>query len=109
MAVGVVLVVVVGAALALILTRSPARSPSSVDPDVTIECGAGTGLDPDDCAAWGDGALTAGPPSSTFEMKDLARLELTRSLLGFGPECSAVYYIERYPDDPVWTEPAGCP
>jgi hypothetical protein len=80
---------------------------SSVDRGVTIRCPATTTAEA--CGAWGDGLLAAGAPSSTFEMVDLVRLELRRGILGIGTSCEAVYFIGRYPDEPVWDEAAGCP
>lgn len=105
--VGLVLVVAAGG---LVLATRPGVSVGSqVDPDVTVECAAGTGLDEGGCRAWGDAQLALGGPSTTFEMDDLARLRLERSLFGLGGECSAIYSIERYPDEPVWTEAVACP
>lgn len=103
----VVLAAVIGGML--LVARPPVSVASASDADVTIECDAGTGLSADQCRSWGDATLAAGPPSATFEMDDVARLELTRSLFGLGSECSAVYAIERYPDRPAWTEPVDCP
>lgn len=105
----VALVLLAAGAGAFLATRSPVSAESTVDADVTIECDAGAGLDPARCLAWGDAQLSAGSPSPTFEMDDLARLELTRSLFGFGGDCSAVYFIERYPNEAVWTEAVDCP
>jgi hypothetical protein len=100
-----VLVVSVGAWL---LLRPTVWVASSADADVSIVCAASTGTDADACAAWGDEVLAAGPPSTTFELDDLVRLELSRSALGFGGECEAAYYLGRYPDRPVWTEQIAC-
>ena len=89
--------------------RASVEATSTVDPDVAIACAASTGTDEGACGAWADEILAAGPPSTTFELKDLARLELSRTLLGFGAECEAAYFLGRYLDSPVWTEPVPCP
>jgi hypothetical protein len=102
-----ILALVVGVG-AWLLLRPTIRVASSADADVTIVCAASTGTDADACGAWGDEVLAAGPPSTTFELDDLVRLELSRSALGFGGECEAAYYLGRYPDRPVWTEPVAC-
>jgi hypothetical protein len=101
------LALVVGVS-AWLLLRPTSRVASSADADVTIVCAASTGIDADACGAWGDEVLAAGPPSTTFELNDLVRLELSRSALGFGDECEAAYYLGRYPDQPVWTEQVAC-
>lgn len=89
--------------------RPPARATSAVDPDVTIVCSASSGVDEAACATWGDGILAAGPPSTTFEMVDLVRLELSKAFVGFGfGECEAEYFLGRYPDSAVWTETVDC-
>ncbi len=91
-----------------LLLRPTIRVASSADTDVMIVCAASTGTDADACGAWGDEVMAAGPPSTTFELNDLVRLELSRSSLGFGNECEAAYYLGRYPDRPVWTEQIAC-
>ncbi len=88
--------------------RTPVEARSAVAPEVVIVCGASTGVDVHGCATSGDELLDDGPPSTTFELKDLARVELSRTLLGFGG-CEVVYFLGRYPDSPVWTEPVACP
>ena len=93
---------------AWLLARSPVAATSAGDRDVEIVCAASTGVDEAGCAEWGDEILAAGPPSTTFEMDDLARLELSRALLGFGGECEVAYILGRYPDSPVWTEQVAC-
>ncbi len=102
-----ILALVVGVGVWLLL-RPTIRVASSADADVMIVCAASTGTDADACGAWGDEVLAAGPPSTTFELNDLVRLELSRSSLGFGNECEAAYYLGRYPDRPVWTEQIAC-
>ena len=106
-AAGVVLLLLVGIGAWQVL-RSPVRATSGVDPDVTIVCAAASGLEQEACAAWGDEILAAGPPSTTFELEDLERLELARSLLGLG-DCQVAFFLGRYPDDAAWTEATDCP
>lgn len=103
----VALIVAIG--IAVLLLRPPVRVASQADPDVTIFCAAPIGIDDAACRELGDRLLAGDPPSFTFEMDDLARLELDRSLLGFGSECAAAYFIERYPDQAVFTDPIECP
>ena len=107
LAAAVVLVALVGIG-AWLLLRPPMRVTSTVDGDVTIVCVASSGAEAAECGAWGDETLAAGPPSTTFELDDLVRLELSRSALGFGGECEAAYFLGRYPDRPVWTEQVAC-
>lgn len=107
--VGVVALLVVAIAIAVLVLRPPVRVASRADPDVTISCAAAIGLDDAGCRGMGDRILRGGPPSFTFEMDDLARLDLDRSLLGFGSQCAAAYFIERYPDQAVFTDPIECP
>ena len=99
-------VVVVGGAALLVVLRPSVSVMSNVAPAVTIEC-HGIGVEAD-CREYGDGVLSQGPPSNTFEMDDLARLALERPTLGDGSRCSAAWYIERYPDDPVWEADVAC-
>ncbi len=80
---------------------------SSSNSDVTVECDSSVAAG--DCTAWGDAILRAGAPSHTFEIEDLERLELTRSMFGFGATCHAAYFIGRYPGDAVWTNVVTCP
>lgn len=104
----VVVLLALAAGAAYLVLRPGVSVASAVDADVTIVCAGSTGADADTCAAWGDAILAAEPPSTTFEMQDLARLEVTRSLLGFGDACEAAYFLGRYPDSAVWTEPVDC-
>jgi hypothetical protein len=103
------LVLAVAIAAAVVVLRPPVSAASQADPDVTISCAAWVGLDDAACRERGDGILRAGPPSSTFEMDDLARLELDRSWFGLGSGCTATYFIERYPDQAVFSEEVECP
>ncbi len=109
-AIGLIVGLVVALGVAFVawqVVRSPVEARSSVAPDAVIVCGASTGVDAGGCVAWGDQLLDAGPPSTTFELQDLARVELSRTLLGFG-RCEAVYFLGRYPDSAVWTQPVDC-
>ncbi len=92
---------------AFVLTRPAVQATTSVDPDVTVVCRASAGT-PDACRAWGDAILEAGPPSTTFEMQDLARLVISRGLFGLAATCEVSYAIQRYPDEPVWDEETRC-
>ena len=94
-------------AIAIVLVSGNREVRSSVDPEVLIRCPAATSEEA--CAAWGDRVLAAGPPSTTFEMEDVVRVELRRGTLGIGESCEAAYVIGRYPDEPVWDETVDCP
>ncbi len=94
----------VGAAAVFLGGSVDARS--SVDPDVTVRCPRSVSVDA--CAAWGDRILEDGPPSTTFELGDVVRIDLTRGPLGFGGTCEVAYFLGRYPDDAVWHEETGC-
>lgn len=101
----VALAAVLVAAWVLVLGRPTVEATSSVDADVTVRC---EGVNSDDaCRSFGDALLASGPPSNTFEMEDLALLEIRRPLFGEG--CRARYYLQRYVDDPAWTEEISCP
>ena len=105
---GVVVLVVIGVGAWLVLGRPPVEAVSSSDPDVTVECSAATGVSAGECATWGDEVLALGPPSTTFEMDDLARLRIDRPLFGFGSPCQVQYFLERYPDDSTWDSDVPC-
>jgi len=96
------------AVAALLLARPTAQVASSVDPDVTIRCDGSTAVLRDACLVWGDEVLALGPPSSTFEMEDVAVLALSRPLLGFGSPCQADYFLQRYPNDAAWNADIPC-
>ena len=100
-------VVLVGAGW-FILGRAGVEAASTVDPDVTIRCDGSTSVSAAACLAWGDDILRAGPPSHTFEMDDLARLDLTGGLF-ISDTCEVRYFLERYADKSVWTEELPCP
>lgn len=111
--VAAVAIAVAAAVLALVIGwlaigRPAVRADSTAMPAVVVECAGSTGVSSATCAAWGDDILSDGGPSSTFDMDDLARLELRRGAWGFGGECEAAYFIGRYPDDAVWTEEVPC-
>ena len=108
--IGLVLVTVaaavaIGASLLLAL-RPSVTVASEVAPGVTVEC-RGIG-DEEECLSYGDAVLAGGAPSNTFEMGDLTRLVIERPALGDASRCSAAWYIERYPDDPVWESEVAC-
>lgn len=108
LAVGAMLVALAAVLLAawvLVIGRPTAEATSSVDPDVTVRC---EGVSSEDaCRAVGDALLESGPPSNTFEMEDLALLEIRRPLFEDG--CRVRYYLQRYVDDPAWSEDLPCP
>jgi len=103
----VALVLAVATAIALLVVFRPSVSaPSAVDPDVTVQCmrlPAGA-----ECGAAGDRLLGAGPPSNTFDMDDVV-VAVEWPALGDENRCRAAWYIERYPDDPVWEDEVSCP
>jgi hypothetical protein len=93
----------------MVLVLRPATSVvSTVDRDVTVECGASAAVDETACRAWGDAILAEGSPTTTFEAQDVVRLRLDRSMLGIGETCHAEWYLGRYPDDVAWSEPVDC-
>lgn len=102
----VAVVLLVGAWL--VLGRSDTQATSRLDPDVTISCDAWTSVAEEACRSWGDAILGAGPPSHTFEMDDLARLAITKPTFGFASTCRVAYFLERYSDDPAWTDEVAC-
>lgn len=111
LAILVAVAVVLAVGIAFFSLRPPARATASGGDasDVAVECAAGAGLDDARCGDWGTERLAEGPPSNTFEMKDLGRLALTRDWLGLAGPCHAVYYLSRYADEPVWSEETPCP
>ena len=104
----VVVLAVLGIGAWLAFGRPAVEAVSSADPDVTVQCAGATGVTASECGTWGDEVLALGPPSTTFEMDDLARLSISRPLLGFGSPCQVDYYLERYPDDSVWNIDVPC-
>ena len=105
----IVLVALVAALVGVLVLRPDAAATSSLDPDVTVECTAATGVSDAACGAWGDAIVAGGSPSTTFEAEDVVRLRLDRGLLGFGDSCSADWFLSRYPDDAGWSEVVACP
>jgi hypothetical protein len=103
----VLLLAALGAAAWYLLLRPGVEVASTVDPDVTITCSASASVSEEGCRAWGDEVLAAGPPSHTFEMEDLAHLSLGRG--PFGGPCEVSYFLQRYANDPAWTEEVTCP
>jgi hypothetical protein len=107
--IGIFILAILAALIALFVTRADVSVTSSVDPDVMIECTSAAGADDGACLAWGDAILADGSPSTTFEAGDLVRLRLDRALFGLGAECRAEWFLGRYPDEAVWTEDVACP
>ena len=101
------IVVVLAGLIVFALMRTPTEVSSSIRPGVTVLCDGSTSMEA--CGSWGDAILADGAPSFTFDMEDLARLELSRSLFGFGSTCEAAYFTGRNPDDAVWTDVTNCP
>lgn len=102
-----VVVSVVAATLVFLRVGSVTDAASELQPGLTIECAASTGV-ADECREWGDEILAEGPPSTTFEMDDLVRLRIDRPMLGFAATCVAEYYVSRYPDDSIWDDEVAC-
>lgn len=94
-------------AIGIAMLSGTVAATASVDPDVTVRCPGSLSVEA--CADWGDRVLADGPPSTTFEMQDLVRIELSRGVLGAGSTCQAAYFIGRYPDEAVWDEEVACP
>ena len=90
----------------LLIAGAPVQSTAGTKEGalVAVSCDRATGVTEDECGAWADAILRGGPPSSTFEMDDLAGLELREA----GGECRVSYFISRYPDDPAWEEETPC-
>ena len=88
--------------------RSGVEAASTVDPDVTVTCDAWTSFSPEACRSWGDEILAQGAPSHTFEMDDLARLAISRPTFGLAAACRVQYFLERYANDPAWTDEVAC-
>jgi hypothetical protein len=104
-ALGAFVIVLAGVA-AFVLLR-PATEVRASGSEAMIRCDASVMAE--DCGTWGDAILADGAPTTTFDVADLERLDLARSLFGFGSSCEAAYFIGRYPDDAVWTEEIACP
>jgi len=106
------LLVVIGVVLLagawLILGRSGVEAASSVDPDVTITCDVWTSVSQEACGSWGDAILAEGAPSHTFEMDDLAHLAISRPTFGLASTCRVHYFLERYANEPAWTDEISC-
>jgi len=102
---GIVLVVVLGAVFGALVARPTV---TTVVDEVAVECAANTGVSPSECLSWGTNLLSGEPPSATFEMSDLVRIELQRPSFGLSPTCRADYFISRYPDESVWSEEVPC-
>jgi hypothetical protein len=92
----------------LLLGRAEVQATATVDPDVTISCSGATSVTPSECESWGDEILELDPPSTTFEMQDISHLAIDRPLFGFGSPCQVQYFLQRYPDDPVWDSDVPC-
>jgi hypothetical protein len=103
---GVVAVVLAG--FGWLATRSPVSATSTVNPRVTIQCAAATGVSPETCRAWGDESLADDRATRTFDRKDLRRVAFDRSMFGFGGDCTVAWFIERDTDEPVWFSSVPC-
>ena len=102
-----VVALLIGAAVYLLVLRSPVEAPSTALSGVTIECDAWTGVSAAGCASWGDAILTGGPPSRTFNLEDLERLRLSGAPLALG-SCHAEWFLGRDPVQPVWSDELEC-
>lgn len=103
----VAVLVLVGATAYLVL-RPSVEAASATAPGVVVECSAASGVSADACRPWGDEVLARGAPSHTFEMDDLARIVLDRSMLGLGPTCDVSYFISRDAQNRVWHQEVAC-
>jgi hypothetical protein len=103
----VLVLAALGAAAWYLLLRPGVQVASTVDPDVAITCSASASVSEKACRSWGDGVLSEGAPSHTFEMDDVAHLSLERG--PFGGPCQVSYFLERYANDPAWTDAVACP
>jgi hypothetical protein len=109
MIIGAVIVgALVVAAVFLLIGRPTREVISTSDPDVTIRCDGSASVSEETCLEWGEEILALGAPSTTFEMEDLARLEISKPLLGFGAPCQADFFLQRFPDDATWGEDVPC-
>jgi hypothetical protein len=103
----VAVAILLTAAVAWFLLRPGVEVTSTVNPSVIVQCTARTSASEEACRDRGDAILAEGAPSNTFELEDVVRLRLDRSLYAEG--CTAQYFLSRYPDEVVWTEPVACP
>jgi len=103
-----VLVLAVAGVAVYLVVRPSTEVPSATEPNVLITCDGSTGVTEDACRSWGDEVLALGPPSTTFEMKDVNHLRFSRPMLGFGSPCQVDYYIERDPEVPAWEDDVAC-
>ena len=104
----VLIAVVLLAGAWLAFGRSGVEAASAVDPDVTVTCDAWTSVSQEACGSWGDAILEEGAPSHTFEMDDLAHLAISRPTFGLASACRVEYFLERYANDPAWTDEIPC-
>ena len=104
----VAVVVLVAAGIGWLAIRAPVTTPSPFFVGITIQCSAATGVSSETCGRWGDQVLDADPAPHTFERKDLRRVTFDRSLFGFGDTCTVAWFIERDPDEPVWSGAVPC-
>jgi hypothetical protein len=104
----VVVIVVAAAAVGWLAIRAPVSATSTVNPRVTVQCAAATGVSAATCGEWGDQILADDPATQTFDRKDLRRVTFDRSLFGFGADGSVAWFIERDAEEPVWSGTVPC-
>jgi hypothetical protein len=104
----VVMIVAVAAGFGWLASRGPVSATSTVNPRVTVQCAAATGVSAAACGAWGDQILAEDPATKTFDRRDLRRVTFDRALFGFGAECSVAWFIERDAEEPVWSGSVPC-
>jgi hypothetical protein len=107
-ALAAVLVLAVAGVTVYLVVRPGQEVTSGSEQDIVITCDGSTGVTAEECRSWGDEVLALGPPSTTFEMKDVNHLRFSRPMLGFGSPCQVDYYIERDPEVPAWEDDVAC-
>ena len=74
---------------------------------ISAECSGWTGVT-ERCREWGEAILTAGAPTTTFELEDVVRVRMDRPTFGLADRCTVEYFLGRYPDEVAWTEEVDC-
>ena len=104
----VVAVVLAAGAIYVAQRASAATTVADVGPNrIAAECTGWTGVGAL-CDEWGEAILSAGAPSTTFELEDVVRVRMDRPTFGFADRCTVEYFLSRYPDEVAWTENVDC-